>query len=297
VVSGSGLRSDNVYTDPRTVTPEPAVTRATPALLVALLATPSGRADDPPARPVVPLKQAHAHNDYEHSRPLLDALSHGFCSVEADVFLTDGQLLVAHFQFQTRPGRTLEKLYLDPLRERVKANGGAVYPGGPPFYLLIDVKTDAEATYAALDKVLAKYADILSVTKDGKFEPKAVTVVISGNRAKATIAKQAVRYAGIDGRPEDLGSGAPAHLIPWISASWASEFRWKGDGPMPEAERRKLKDMVARAHERGRLVRFWATPESETVWAELLDAGVDLINTDRLADLQKFLLANPRPKR
>jgi hypothetical protein len=55
--------------------------------------------------------------------------------------------------------------------------------------------------------------------------------------------------------------------------------------------------MVARAHERGRLVRFWATPESETVWAELLAAGVDLINTDRLADLQKFLLANPRPKR
>ena len=34
-----------------------------------------------------PLGQAHAHNDYYHKRPLLDALSHGFCSVEADVFL------------------------------------------------------------------------------------------------------------------------------------------------------------------------------------------------------------------
>ena len=40
--------------------------------------------------PVTPLRQAHAHNDYEHPRPLLDALDHGFCSVEADVFLTDG---------------------------------------------------------------------------------------------------------------------------------------------------------------------------------------------------------------
>ena len=32
-----------------------------------------------------PLTQAHAHNDYEHDRLLLDALEHGFTSVEADV--------------------------------------------------------------------------------------------------------------------------------------------------------------------------------------------------------------------
>ena len=31
------------------------------------------------------LIHAHAHNDYEHARPLLDALDHGFCGVEADV--------------------------------------------------------------------------------------------------------------------------------------------------------------------------------------------------------------------
>ena len=44
-----------------------------------------------------PLGQAHAHNDYYHKRPLLDALSHGFCSVEADVFLKNGNLLGGHF--------------------------------------------------------------------------------------------------------------------------------------------------------------------------------------------------------
>jgi hypothetical protein len=37
-----------------------------------------------------PLTSAHAHNDYEHSRPLLDALDNGFCSVEADIWLTNG---------------------------------------------------------------------------------------------------------------------------------------------------------------------------------------------------------------
>src|SRR5262249_16119505 len=139
-------------------------------------------ADDPPK--VTPLKRAHAHNDYEHARPLLDALDNGFCSVEADIYLIDGKLLVAHDRKDAKPERKLDVLSLDPLRERVKANGGKVYPGGPTIFLLIDVKTGPEDTYAALDKVLANYADILSVTRDGKFEAKAVTVVVSGNRAK-----------------------------------------------------------------------------------------------------------------
>src|SRR4051812_12734941 len=36
------------------------------------------------------LSRAHAHNDYEHEHPLLDALEAGFASVEADVWLVDG---------------------------------------------------------------------------------------------------------------------------------------------------------------------------------------------------------------
>src|SRR5215467_985996 len=108
-------------------------------------------AEDKPAAPrVVPLRRAHAHNDYEHKRPLLDALEQGFCSVEADIWLTDDALLVAHTVLDLKPERTLQKLYLDPLRERAKANGGKVYKDGPAFYLLIDVKTDAKKTYAAL---------------------------------------------------------------------------------------------------------------------------------------------------
>ena len=119
-----------------------------------------------------PVKRAHAHNDYEHTRPLLDALDNGFCSVEADIYLTNQGLLVAHTPITLKPDRTLEKLYLDPLRERAKANGGRIYAKGPAFHLLIDVKGDAKDTYAALAKVLEKYADILTVTRDGKTERK-----------------------------------------------------------------------------------------------------------------------------
>src|SRR5262249_16114913 len=62
----------------------------------------------------------------------------------------------------------------------------------------------------------------------------------------------------------------------------------------PAAERQKLVEHVRRAHEHGRKVRFWATPEKEAVWNELLAAGADYINTDKLDELQKFLLAKRR---
>src|SRR5437773_5144245 len=91
--------------------------------------------------PPRPLTRVHAHNDYEHKRPLLDALDHGFCSVEADIFLVEGKLLVAHELGQTKPERTLQALYLDPLREHVKANGGRVFKDGPEFTLLIELKS------------------------------------------------------------------------------------------------------------------------------------------------------------
>lgn len=256
------------------------------SLLVALFATPA-TADE--AKPVVPLPRAHSHNDYEHTRPFFDALDCGFCSVEADIFLQKGgSLLVAHTPLELKLERTLEKLYLDPLRERVKANGGKVYKDGPAFYLMIDIKTNAKETYAALAKVLENYADILTVTRDGKTEVKAITVIISGNRDVKTISEQKTRYAAIDGRPSDLDGNTPASLVPWVSDSWTTHFKWNGTGAMPDNERKKLRDFVAKAHKQGRKVRFWATPETEDAWKEMLAAEVDFLGTDKLKELEKF---------
>lgn len=260
------------------------------ALLLLAPAQPAQPAD----APATPVLRAHAHNDYEHPRPLLDAHAQGFRSVEADIWLTKDGLLVAHTPFGLKPGRTLQALYLDPLRTRVKANGGAVFKDGPPFYLLVDVKTDAKATGAALAAVLAEYADILTETRAGKTERKAVTVVVSGNCDRAALTQAAVRHAAIDGRPPDLDGDAPADLVPWVSASWGSQFRWDGTGAMPAAERDRLREFVRKAHAKGRMVRFWGAPETPALWREFVAADVDLINTDKLADLRTFLAAEDR---
>ena len=237
---------------------------------------------------VVPLEKAHAHNDYEHERPLEDALAEGFCSVEADIWLVDGALLVAHDRDEVKDGRTLERLYLDPLKARVEANGGRVYPGGPGFTLLVDIKSGAAETWSALVEVLGRYRRM--VTRGG------VRVVISGNRARAAIAAGKGELAGIDGRLGDLGKEVDAKLMPLISDRWTSHFKWRGTGEFPAGEREKLRGIIERAHAAGQRVRFWATPDVEPMWRMLAEAGVDLINTDDLAGLGAFLRERERER-
>ncbi len=241
------------------------------------------------AADAVPLANAHAHNDYAHKRPLADALDHGFCSVEADIFLVDGELLVAHNRRDVKPEKTLEALYLDPLLARVRANGGRVYRDGPPFMLLVDIKADGEHAYEVLAERLAKYAEMLTVVRDGEAHPGAITVVISGDRAMDRVAADKVRYAGIDGRMSDLDADTPANLMPLVSDAWGSHFKWRGQGEMPVEERAKLQSFVEKAHAHGRKIRFWAIPSNRAVWTVLADVGVDLINTDDLPGLEKFL--------
>ncbi|MEP6662869.1 MAG: phosphatidylinositol-specific phospholipase C/glycerophosphodiester phosphodiesterase family protein, partial [Verrucomicrobiota bacterium] len=240
-----------------------------------------------PAEPI-PLVHAHAHNDYEHERPLFDALDHGFCSVEADIFLTDGKLLVAHDPDKLNPERSLESLYLDPLRERVKKNGGRVYPGGPEFTLLIDLKTSWTNTWPVLRRVLEKYSDVLTVFRDGKKETNAITIIITGDGAKEMFAGEKVRFAAYDGKFSDLDSTTSPDLIPWISAEWPAYFSKENAAPLPDDALQRLKKIVTQAHQHGRKLRFWAAPDNPAFWKMLLENDIDLINTDHLAEVETF---------
>ncbi len=229
----------------------------------------------------------HAHNDYEHDRPLLDALENGFCSVEVDIWLQPEGLLVAHDLGDVDPARTLQSLYLNPLRRWIQEHGQAHEAG--PLLLLVDVKSEPASTYASLHVVLEQYTDILTVFENGHVTEGAVTVVVSGNRDRAAMEAQSLRYTAMDGRLQDLGSGAPTDLIPLISVNWLSEFGWLGDEPLSEDKRAELRAVVDRAHAEGRLIRFWRIPDKVAGWGEMVDTGVDLINSDDIANLASFL--------
>lgn len=246
-----------------------------------------------------PLPRAHAHNDYEHPRPLLSALDHGFCSVEADIFLVNGRLLVAHHLREVRKERTLEALYLAPLLERVKANGGRVHPAAgdgpdPGFTLLIDIKRDGDAVYPVLRELLEKYSGMLATfTADGGTRG-AVTVILSGERPAALVSAEPLRRCALDGRSRELATRPPRFLYPLVSDNWKSVFPDVHDDALTDAQREKLRDLVGTAHAQGRRIRFWGTPDRPALWRELHAAGVDLIGTDDLGKLAAFLAEQGR---
>lgn len=236
---------------------------------------------------------AHAHNDYLHERPLYDALENGFRSIEADVFAMGDSLYVAHDRRDIKPGRTLRALYLEPLMEQISENGRGIYDSTSPLILLIDIKDDGLSTYKLLDLILNESRDMLCKLSQGAYVPGTVMVIVSGNRPMEYMMQQTQRFAFVDGRMENLTETYPPLLMPLISDRWTRYFSWRGKGDMPEEERVQLRLYVQQAHDRGQLIRFWATPdkagkEREAVWTELVEAGADLINTDDLVGLRAF---------
>ncbi|MEA2301374.1 MAG: hypothetical protein QOE44_1909 [Solirubrobacteraceae bacterium] len=288
-------------------------------VVVALLASPSSRSSAATPRSSaggqgsVGLERAYAHNDYLHPRPLYDALHADFKSVEADVTLVHGKLLVGHAVQGAHADQTLESLYLEPLRRVVAGNGGSVYRGDPDYFtLLIDIKSAAGPTYLELNRELRRYRSVGGHRMFTTFGPSgvrdgAVTAIVSGNRPTEFMRRQQVRYAGYDGRLTDLGIATDQTLVPLISDAWLFNFAWNGIGPMPADERAKLRRIVRTAHANGQRVRFYLTPDGaptggvdarQAVWKELLAAHVDYINTDHLPELERFLLRyDQRPSR
>ncbi len=227
---------------------------------------------------------AHAHNDYEHVRPLKDALLNGFISVEADVHLQNKLLLVAH----NRPGsttETLEKLYLAPLDSLLKTSGGRIYPGyDKTFYLMIDCKTEASSTYEAIRAVVTKYPRLRCAAGNCP-----VMIFLSGNRPLTQIMSESYSGIGLDGRPADLGNGYSSERMPVISDHYMNWSRWDGKSKFLEEDLQRLKDLAQRVHGEGKKLRLWAIPDNELTWEALLNVGVDFINTDHLEELNRFL--------
>ncbi|MEI6358475.1 MAG: hypothetical protein WCP53_15445, partial [Verrucomicrobiota bacterium] len=157
------------------------------------------------------------------------------------------------------------------------------------FTLLVDIKADGPAVYAKLREVLAGYADMLTGFTPTHTTPGAITVILTGARPAAIVAAEPQRFCALDGLFSDLEKNTSVHLVPLVSESWRPTFAWFKDGVLPEADRMKLRELVAKAHAQGRRIRFWGAQDKEFVWRELHAAGVDLLNTDDLPGLAGML--------
>jgi hypothetical protein len=236
------------------------------------------------AQPVSPQPQAHSHNDYEQPGPLLDALTFGFTSVEADVHWVEGRLLVSHDQPKS-DAPSLQDLYLRPLDSLITAGKGRIYPPyDGPFFLMIDVKTEAEITYRAMVEELKNFPSLICMANRCP-----VKIFISGNRAMTQFGRGAYQGIALDGRPGDLSKGYSVEQMPVISDRYSNWCDWDGQSKPAENAFERIRELADKTHREGKRLRLWAIPDHEKAWEILLQTGVDLINTDRLSELSRFL--------
>lgn len=233
------------------------------------------------------LAYAHAHNDYEHDRPLEDALERGFHSVEADVYFSGGAFEVSHYGFGAKG--TLEDLYLKPLQAKVDASG-SVQPSGAPFTLWIDFKEGNDELPAKLQALFERYPLGRLATDGSAAAEPAVTVVLTGDAAmKEQVADLGIPWIVRDSNhftPEDPpANGRWTHY----ALNWSKYVGWNGDGNPPPEISDRLACISNRAHALGRKVRFYGAPDHEGTWKALADYGIDFVGTDDLAGLSGYL--------
>lgn len=240
---------------------------------------------------LMPLPNAFAHNDYQHKKPLFEAISNGYNNIEADVYVYKGRLVVTHVLPQLHHSRTLEDLYLAPLAKHITDRDGEIYSGfTAPFTLMIDIKSDGAKTYKLLKPLLEKYRHQLSGYQNGQWKAGAVRVVLSGHKPYELLRNDPDRLAFIDDDLRKIKRDTTANLINMASCKFSKLLRCNKNGSLSQHYENKLRHYVEDAHRYGAKVRLWASPNKHTTWQQLLACGVDLISTDKLSFLRDFLI-------
>ena len=228
---------------------------------------------------VVVAQKIHAHNDYEKPQPFVNAYNHRADFIEADVWLRNGKLVVSH-NTPKPDAPTLDSLYIQPIVKLFDENNGKPSPDRDyTFGLVIDVKENYAEVLPALLTLLQQH---LTAFNRGA-NAKAVQVIISGERPPISSYFD-YSLLQFDGRPSEVYGEETLQKVALISDNFQSYSKWNGTGDISKEDRDKLKRVVKRAHNDNKPFRFWAIPDTPNGWKQLKKLGVDIINTDKVAE-------------
>ncbi len=240
-------------------------------LLLALALTCCGAAAAQP--PVL----IHSHNDYAQRVPFYQAYAQQVSSIEADVFLLDGQLLVGHDVEDLRADMTFEALYVEPIVTLFARNGGRAFrDSDQTLQLMVELKSETDPTLRAVAALLGRWPEVF----DPEVNPAAVRVAVTGRVPAPEAFDRYPRFLGFDGAWDADYTPEQLERIALISTNFRDFSQWNGKGTIIPAEKERLEQVIDRAHEQGKPVRFWNAPEGTTVYYTFYDMGIDYINTD-----------------
>ncbi|WP_316632477.1 alkaline phosphatase [uncultured Flavobacterium sp.] len=223
----------------------------------------------------------HSHNDYASKLPFYEAYSNEAGVIEADVFLVNNDLAVAHTSKEIVTYNTLRSMYLDPLSSKFKTLGGKAYPSNKPLILMIDIKSEADATLKLIVQQLKMYPDLIS--------NKNLKVVISGSRPSPANWKDYPEFIYFDGRLNENYSSEQLSRVEMISEDLKEITVWNGKGVMTQVDAEKVQAIIKKVHDQNKKIRFWATQDNVNTWMTLMNLKVDYIATDNVPVLTQFI--------
>ena len=230
-------------------------------------------------------QNAHSHNDYEQKIPYWMAYDQAFGSIEADIFLRDSELIVAHDEKELQYNRSFRKLYLDNIDSCLRKNHGYPYKDSSRWLqLLIDIKTDSVQTLAKLILLLDQFPALI--------HNRHIFFVITGNRPGPDSFVHFPDYIWFDGVLSRSYTKGQLSRIKMLSDNFQYYSHWTGEGQIPGEDFEKLRSRIAHAHEDGIRVRFWNAPDFSNSWTQLIKLQVDFINTDHIDELAQYLTHN-----
>lgn len=223
-----------------------------------------------------------AHNDYAQPSPFYNAYALRVGYIEADVFLNDDELFVAHQQNEIVKDKTLAAMYLNPLKKEVDKNNGWAFPDTTlQLKFMVDLKTDGIATLKMLVSQLKSFPALINA--------KGFEIFISGNVPSPDRWNEFPPFIHFDGRPGIQYSQDQLKRISLISTSFREHSKWNGEGEIPDWEIKRIDSLIQSVHAMGKKIRFWSIPDRQLGWSTLLSHKVDVIGTDHVSELVRVL--------
>jgi hypothetical protein len=270
------------------------------------------------------LVPVHSHNDYTRRIPLFEALASGCISVEADVHLKGGDLLIGHAAKDLRSSVNLRRMYLEPLQRmlegrnaRLSAEDGAwrgIFDSDTKqtLVLLIDQKSAGPETFAELHLQLQPLRDLdyltywngtdkitrpLTIVASGKATFESITALPKDHRDIFLDAPLATLVS----RGDDFSTDPPTLKYNISNSHYASTqyrnartYRWADEyNPYPPTPQGRdlAGTQIEQAASRGLVTRYWGAPTSppnmrDSVWRHLTGVNVGLLNIDDLGEVR-----------
>ena len=220
----------------------------------------------------------HSHNDYLQTVPFWGAYANDAKSIEADVLLRNDTLYVAHEAKSIKKNKTLKNLYIHPIQQLFEEKSIEA----KPFYLLIDIKTDAVPTLKKVTEELKSIQEFLYPK-----HPEGIKIVISGNRPPENTWANYPDFISFDW--QSLEKPKSTQKIGMVSYDFSEITPWNGKGRLTFSDEDKLKNTIQQMKSINKPIRFWANPDTKSGWRVMKEMKVDFIGTDNPFKLNQYL--------